>query len=89
MRLVLTAAAVVLGVGLARAGDHLELRAAQMELKLAQRHLQAAARTHGGHRRAALEQTNLALYEVNQALKKARAEDGVGKQRTPSAGEED
>jgi hypothetical protein len=50
-----------------------------MELKLAQRHLQAAGRTHGGHRRAALEHTNLALYEVNQALLKARQEEGGGK----------
>jgi hypothetical protein len=89
MRLVLTAMAVVLGAGLASA-DNLELVAAQVELKLAQRHLQAAARTHGGHRRAALEQVNLALFEVNQALKKAKEEDGADKPpRTPSAEEDD
>jgi hypothetical protein len=90
MRLVLASMAVVVAAAVATAGENLEIRAAQMELKLAQRHLQAAARTHGGHRRAALEQTNLALYEVTQAIKKAREEDGVGKPpRTPPAEGED
>ena len=78
MRTALVGILLILGASLAAAGEHIELRAAQMELKLAQRHLQAAARTHGGHRRAALEQTNLALREVSQAVLKARQEDGGG-----------
>ena len=89
MRVLLTAIAVVLAASLASAGE-LELRAAQMELKLAQRHLQAAGRNYGGPRRAALEHTNLALYEVNQALLVAKQEDGGGTPpRTPPAEQED
>jgi hypothetical protein len=62
-----------------------------MELKLAQRHLQDAARSHEGHRRAALDQTNLALREVTQALLEARREDGGGGAATkrPPAEDED
>jgi hypothetical protein len=89
MRLVLITSAVALAAGLASAGENLELRAAQMELKLAEHHLQRAARTHGGRRRVALEQTRLALYEVNQALKKVRLEDGVGRAPRTPPGDED
>jgi len=78
MRFAVAGIALVLGAGRAGAGEHLELRAAQMELKLAQRHLQDAARTHEGHRRLALAETNLALREVTQALLEARQEDGGG-----------
>jgi hypothetical protein len=90
MRLAVAGIALVLGAGWAGAGEHLEIRAAQMELKLAQRHLQDAARSHEGHRRAALEQTNLALREVTQALLEARREDGGGTAtKAPPAEDED
>ena len=89
MRLLLAGIGLALGTALAGAGEHLELRAAQMELKLAQSHLQVAGRTHGGHRRAALEQVNMALREVNQALLKARQEDGGGPAPKRGPGEPD
>ena len=79
MRFAIVGIALVLDVGSVIAGEHLEIRAAQMELKLAQRHLLAASPSYEGHRRAALEQTNLALHEVTQALLEARREDGGGK----------
>ena len=90
MRLAVAGIVLVLGAGWAGAGEHIEIRAAQMELKLAQRHLQNAGRNYEGHRRAALEQTNLALREVTQAVLEARQEDGGGTAtKRPPAKDED
>jgi hypothetical protein len=88
MRLAIAGMTLLFGARSAAAGEHLELRAAQMELKLAQRHLQDAARSHGGHRRTAVEQTGLALREVTQALLEARREDGGGRERRPAEDED-
>lgn len=68
MRRVLLALVPLLAAAPARGDEHLEIRAAQQDLKLARKYLQAAGRDYEGHRRLALDEVNLALREIREAL---------------------
>jgi hypothetical protein len=76
----LAAAVLRLAVVPARAGGDHEMLAAEQELEIARDHLAAADPTYEGHRHAAMDHIDQALWEIREAIQVSRC-------RVPELGE--